>query len=33
MIEKHLPIQINTESVEIKFLFFIDGTLDGIIII
>ena len=32
MIERELSIQISTESVEIKSLFFIDDTLDSIII-
>ena len=32
MIERELSIQINIESVEIKSLFFIDGTLESIII-
>ena len=32
MIERELSIQISMESVEIKSLFFIDGTLVSIII-
>ena len=32
MLERELSIQISIESVEIKSLFYIDGTLESIII-